>query len=401
MEASALQAPVGLRAAISLAAPLLRLRSDEQLVALFRAGNEEAFRVIHDRYRQRLFAYARQMLAGSRQDAEDALQDVFVRAYGALRADDRAGRPARVAVPGGAQPLHRPAAPAGATAGRRLRRLARTPLRRPARRDRAPRGPARGSCRTCAGCPSSSARCCSCARLEGLPYAELADALGRQRPGRQVAARARPHGPRRRRPRRATPPAPRSATTSPLAHGRGVRANGRARRHLRDCAGCRAVPQRAAPRARGASPRSRRRPRARSGCSPSSASAAAAVAARGRRRRGRAAAAPRRRRSPAPPAPHSPRRRSPRSLLGRRRGRGRRRQGGAADRRARAASGRAHRSSPPLPLRATEPLSERAAKAVEAPVKATTAAHHRARRGAARRRRPGRGGAGRRHGGRR
>jgi len=69
--------------------PLLRLRSDEQLVRLFRSGSEEAFRVIHDRYRTRLFAYARQMLGGSRADAEDALQDVFVRAYGALRANDR------------------------------------------------------------------------------------------------------------------------------------------------------------------------------------------------------------------------------------------------------------------------------------------------------------------------
>ena len=46
--------------------------------------------VLHDRYRQRLFAYVRQMLsAGSRQDAEDVLQDVFVRAYGALRNDNR------------------------------------------------------------------------------------------------------------------------------------------------------------------------------------------------------------------------------------------------------------------------------------------------------------------------
>ncbi|MGI8862952.1 MAG: RNA polymerase sigma factor, partial [Solirubrobacteraceae bacterium] len=69
--------------------PLLRLRSDEQLVALFRDGHDEAFRVIHDRYRQRLFAYTRQMLHGSRQDAEDALQDVFVRAYAGLRANDR------------------------------------------------------------------------------------------------------------------------------------------------------------------------------------------------------------------------------------------------------------------------------------------------------------------------
>jgi len=71
------------------AGPLLRLRSDEQLVRLFRAGSDEAFRVIHDRYRTRLFAYARQMLGGSRADAEDVLQDVFVRAHGALRANDR------------------------------------------------------------------------------------------------------------------------------------------------------------------------------------------------------------------------------------------------------------------------------------------------------------------------
>ena len=80
MEASALPASVGLaRTRISIGASLLRLRSDEQLVSLFRAGNEEAFRIIHDRYRQRLFAYTRQMLAGSPQDAEDALQEIFVR----------------------------------------------------------------------------------------------------------------------------------------------------------------------------------------------------------------------------------------------------------------------------------------------------------------------------------
>jgi RNA polymerase sigma factor (sigma-70 family) len=77
------------RGRIYISASLLRLRSDDQLVALFRAGSDEAFHAIHDRYRQRLFAYARQMLAGSRQDAEDALQDVFVRAYSALRADSR------------------------------------------------------------------------------------------------------------------------------------------------------------------------------------------------------------------------------------------------------------------------------------------------------------------------
>ena len=89
MEASALPAPAAVaRTRTSIGAPLLRLRSDEQLVALFRAGHDEAFRVIHDRYRQRLFAYTRQMLP-HRQDAEDALQDIFVRAYSGLRANHR------------------------------------------------------------------------------------------------------------------------------------------------------------------------------------------------------------------------------------------------------------------------------------------------------------------------
>jgi RNA polymerase sigma factor (sigma-70 family) len=71
-----------------MTAPVLRLRSDEQLVTLFRAGHDEAFRVIHDRYHQRLSAYTRQMLP-RRQDAEDALQDVFVRVYTSLRASER------------------------------------------------------------------------------------------------------------------------------------------------------------------------------------------------------------------------------------------------------------------------------------------------------------------------
>src|SRR4051794_832504 len=86
LEAASVHAPAGLH---RISVPLLRLRSDDQLVALFRKGDEDAFQVIHERYRQRLFAYARQMLAGSRSDAEDAMQDVFLRAYGALRADNR------------------------------------------------------------------------------------------------------------------------------------------------------------------------------------------------------------------------------------------------------------------------------------------------------------------------
>ena len=71
-----------------LPTPLLRLRSDEQLLALFRTGREDAFRALHDRYHERLLAYVRHMLRGS-SEAEDVVQDVFLRAYGALAGGDR------------------------------------------------------------------------------------------------------------------------------------------------------------------------------------------------------------------------------------------------------------------------------------------------------------------------
>ena len=88
MEASALPTRLN-RSRAPLSVAFLRVRSDEQLVALFRAGSDDAFRAIHDRYRARLLAYARQMLHGAVSDPEDALQDVFMRAYRALRASDR------------------------------------------------------------------------------------------------------------------------------------------------------------------------------------------------------------------------------------------------------------------------------------------------------------------------
>ena len=73
-------------------APLIALRrdvADEQLVALLRAGDDAAFAAIHDRYRRRLLAYARRFLGGSREDAEDVVQDVFTAAHRALLADER------------------------------------------------------------------------------------------------------------------------------------------------------------------------------------------------------------------------------------------------------------------------------------------------------------------------
>ena len=67
----------------------LRLRSDDELVALFRAGSDEAFAALHDRYRPRLDAFIGRLLAGVRDDTEDVLQDVFMRAYRGLRRDRR------------------------------------------------------------------------------------------------------------------------------------------------------------------------------------------------------------------------------------------------------------------------------------------------------------------------
>ena len=58
--------------------------SDTELVLRTRAGDHEAYGILMGRYRQRLGRYAYYAL-GSRDDAEDALQDTFVRAYRAIK----------------------------------------------------------------------------------------------------------------------------------------------------------------------------------------------------------------------------------------------------------------------------------------------------------------------------
>ncbi|HEV7773818.1 MAG TPA: sigma-70 family RNA polymerase sigma factor, partial [Conexibacter sp.] len=68
--------------------PLLRLQSDERLIALVRRGNHGAFEALVGRYQSRLLAFCRHML-GSREDAEDVLQEVFAAAFNAILADDR------------------------------------------------------------------------------------------------------------------------------------------------------------------------------------------------------------------------------------------------------------------------------------------------------------------------
>ncbi len=68
--------------------PLLKLAGDEKLVALIRDGHEHAFEVLFDRYHSRLLAFCRHMLR-STEDAEDVLQEVFVKAHAAMLADER------------------------------------------------------------------------------------------------------------------------------------------------------------------------------------------------------------------------------------------------------------------------------------------------------------------------
>jgi RNA polymerase sigma factor (sigma-70 family) len=68
----------------------LRDLSDGRLVDLFRAGREDAFAALYDRYRLRLVRFARRILSGAADEAEDVVQDAFLRAHAALRASDRA-----------------------------------------------------------------------------------------------------------------------------------------------------------------------------------------------------------------------------------------------------------------------------------------------------------------------
>jgi RNA polymerase sigma factor (sigma-70 family) len=234
MEAGALRAPAALNR-ISVTAPLLRLRSDEQLVALFRAGSEAAFSVIHDRYRQRLFAYARQMLDGSRQDAEDALQDVFLRAYSSLRASDRPlslrAWLYRVAHNRCIDHLRKPIPPASD-----LFDTSRKPLHDPiAESER--RDDLRRLVADVRRLPDQQRSALLMREIDGLSYAELGAALGVSLPAvKSLLVRARI----------SLVEAVEARDTDCVdirtdladAFERGARASPLARRHLRDCAGC-------------------------------------------------------------------------------------------------------------------------------------------------------------------
>jgi RNA polymerase sigma factor (sigma-70 family) len=86
MEVSALKFSGGI--GLHGRSPLLRLQSDERLVALVRRGSSPAFEMLVSRYESRLLAFCRHLL-GSREDAEDVLQEVMAAAYKAILADER------------------------------------------------------------------------------------------------------------------------------------------------------------------------------------------------------------------------------------------------------------------------------------------------------------------------
>jgi RNA polymerase sigma factor (sigma-70 family) len=235
LEASAAHAPAGI-ARITARGPLLRLRSDDQLVALFRMGYDEAFDAIHDRYRQRLLAYTRQMLGGARTDAEDVLQDVFLRAYRALRHDNRPVTLRawlyRVAHNRCVDHLRRPEPPAA-----EVFELSRAPQRDPSDETER-REDLRRLVQDMQRLPEQQRSALLMREIDGLSYAELADVLGTTVPAvKSLLVRARV----------GLVEAGEARDTAcveiradlDVAHGRGVRASSRSRRHLRDCAGCR------------------------------------------------------------------------------------------------------------------------------------------------------------------
>src|SRR4051794_39600705 len=89
MEAGALNHTTAVLPGLAGRSPLLKLRSDEQLIELTRKGQHGAFEVLVQRYQSRLLAFCRHML-NSTEDAEDVLQEVFAASFNAMIADDRA-----------------------------------------------------------------------------------------------------------------------------------------------------------------------------------------------------------------------------------------------------------------------------------------------------------------------
>jgi RNA polymerase sigma factor (sigma-70 family) len=237
VEASALPASVGLgRTRIAIGVSLLRIRSDEQLVTFFREGNDDAFRVIHDRYRQRLDAYTHRMLSGSGQDPEGAVQEIFIRAHRGLRANKRdlALRAwlFRIAHNRCVDELRRPQAVAVETIDA-VAPSFHDPVARAEQRDVFSQLVA-----DIRRLPDQQRSALLMRELSGMTYAEIAGALDKSETSvKSLLVRARES--------LADASVARNTACAKIredlivSHDAGVRTSGLARRHMRDCSDCR------------------------------------------------------------------------------------------------------------------------------------------------------------------
>lgn len=215
--------------------PLARLKSDDDLVALARAGDPRGLDAIHGRYARPLRAYATRTLRGREHEADDVVQDVFLYAHGALReADDRLVlRPWLYWL----------------TRNRCLDRLRRRPEAELEEHDatghRDPleevsrREDLRRLVVDLARLPERQRSALVLRELEGLPHAEIASVLDISEPAsRLLVLRARQGLVRASEARDASCADIRADLAA--AHDRGVRPSERTRAHLGDCERCRA-----------------------------------------------------------------------------------------------------------------------------------------------------------------
>lgn len=236
MEASALRHRQVTRSGIRPRGALLRLRSDEQLLVLLRAGNEDAFAAIAARYELRLLAYVRRMLGGAAADAEDVVQDVLISAYRALGSSDGsiALKPwlYRVAHNRAIDHLRRPAPDLGEIY--ELNRPVSTdPAESSERRERLERLVA-----AIGELPEQQRSALLMREMDGLSYAELATVIETTVPAvKSLLVRARMGLVEHHKAESAECADVRSGLLD--AYRRGVRMSGLARRHVATCDGCR------------------------------------------------------------------------------------------------------------------------------------------------------------------
>src|SRR3954471_21700453 len=88
MEAGTLNHTAAVLPGLTGRSPLLRLKSDEQLIELTRKGQHGAFETLVQRYQSRLLAFSPHML-NSPGAAEDVLREVYAPSFTGMIADAR------------------------------------------------------------------------------------------------------------------------------------------------------------------------------------------------------------------------------------------------------------------------------------------------------------------------